>query len=234
MTLQDLQEKLRLHIRARIGRGELTGIGLAQAADFPQGHLSNFLNARRGLSLESMDRLLATLGIGLLDLADKKELQKRIQLPGIAGVERIAMVAAENASLARFSPTQILDTRSFNKAFLHRLKPRYAEDRHDWQRFVVIKMKLNTIPLIALRAANTVLLIDRHYSSLTPYHSFRPNVYVVRVGKRCSLGCLSLVENYLLLQSRDPQQEVEAIPIDSGKGYCEYIVGRVCHIGLEV
>ena len=73
MTLLDLQDQLRAHIRARIGRGELTGTMLARNAEFPQGHLSNFLNSRRGLSLESMDRLLDALGIGILDLMDSRD-----------------------------------------------------------------------------------------------------------------------------------------------------------------
>ena len=81
MNLQDLQDQLRAHIRARIGRGELSGVSLARAADFPQGHLSNFLNARRGLSLESMDRLLETLDIGVLDLVDTQDIQQRFVLP---------------------------------------------------------------------------------------------------------------------------------------------------------
>ena len=234
MTLYDLQEQLRRHIRARIGRGELTGVGLARAADFPQGHLSNFLNARRGLSLESMDRLLETLGIGILDLVNKKELQRHVGLPAREGVERIAMISAANASLARFSPEQILGTRSFNKSFLQRLKPRSAEDRHDWLRFVVIKLRLTGIPLLALRSASAVLLIDRHYSSLDPYRRFQPNMYVVRAGGRCTMGYLSLVENYLLVRPRDPQQEVEAIRIEGGRSYSEYVVGRVCHVGVEV
>ena len=123
MNLQDLQDQLRTHIRARIGRGELSGVTLARAADFPQGHLSNFLNARRGLSLESMDRLLETLDIGVLDLVDTGDIQRRFVLPRAGdAVEKIAVVSAENAALARFAPDQILETRSFNKSFLRRLK----------------------------------------------------------------------------------------------------------------
>ena len=75
MRLKDLQDKLRAHIRSRIDRGELTGTGLSREAGFQQGHLSNFLNARRGLSLESMDRLLETLNIGVFELADLKEIE---------------------------------------------------------------------------------------------------------------------------------------------------------------
>ncbi len=87
MTLQDLQDKLRTHIRARIDRGELTGTGLSREARFQQGHLSNFLNARRGLSLESMDRLLETLNLSVLDLADLKDIEQQVSFfAGTVGI----------------------------------------------------------------------------------------------------------------------------------------------------
>src|SRR5579863_9580617 len=124
MNFQNLQDELRVHIRARIGRGELTGSGLARAAGFPQGHLSNFLNFRRGLSLESMDRLLETLGIGVIDLIGSEEIQRRaVPYETDEDVEQVALVARENATLARFTPEQILETRGFSKSFLRRLKP---------------------------------------------------------------------------------------------------------------
>src|SRR5580698_6505293 len=114
MTFLTLQDELRNHILARIRRKELTGSGLARAAGFPQGHLSNFLNARRGLSLESMDRLLDTLGIEVLDLVDPKDLQRRaapVRLP--SGQESVALVAPEHAALPNFTASQVLETRSF-------------------------------------------------------------------------------------------------------------------------
>jgi hypothetical protein len=234
MNLQDLQDQLRAHIRARIGRGELSGVSLARAADFPQGHLSNFLNARRGLSLESMDPLLETLEIGVLDLVAAGDIQQR-SVPPKAGnsVEKIALVSAENAALARFAPDQILETRSFNKSFLRRLKPHSAEDRRDWLRFVVITLEGKSARQFSLGTSVT-LLVDRHYSSLQPYRRLRPNVYAVRFGGRCVMGYLSLFDDYLLLRPRDPQQEVEMLRIERGRGYSQYIVGRVCHVGVEV
>lgn len=235
MNLQDLQDQLRAHIRARIGRGELSGVSLARAADFPQGHLSNFLNARRGLSLESMDRLLATLDIGVLDLVYAKDIQERFVLPGAAeGVEKIAVVSAENAALARFAPDQILETRSFNKSFLRRLKPRSAEDRRDWLRFVLIKLDLKGARQFSFGTSAAVLLIDRHYSSLQPYRRLQPNIYAVSFDGRCLLGYVSVLDDYLVLRPRDPRQEVEMLRIERGRSYSEYIVGRVCHVGVEV
>ena len=236
MTLQHLQDQLRAHIRARIGRGEMTGLSLSRAADFPQGHLSNFLNARRGLSLESMDRLLETLGIGVVDLMDAEEIRRRATLTSPReSVERVAMVAEENAALARFAPEQILETRSFNKSFLRRLKPHDAEDRRDWLRFVLIRLDLKTARgAFSLETSTATVLIDRHYSSLRPYRALRPNIYVVRRAERCLLGYASVHDHRLILRPRNPQQEVAVLRIERGRNYSEYIVGRVCHIGLEV
>ena len=77
MRITDLEDNLRAHIWARIHRGELTGSGLSRDAGFQQAHMSNFLNARRGLSPEAMDRLLDVLQVDVLDLADPEELRLR-------------------------------------------------------------------------------------------------------------------------------------------------------------
>lgn len=141
MTFLTLQDQLREHIRARIRRRELTGSGLARAAGFPQGHLSNFLNFRRGLSLESMDRLLETLGIEVADLVGIEEIQRRAGLTEAhPATEQVALVSSENAMLARFTPEQVLARHGFSKSFLGRLRPSEPHHRDDWQRFVLIKL----------------------------------------------------------------------------------------------
>jgi len=236
MTLHDLQEQLRAHIRARIGRGELTGSGLARTAAIPQGHLSNFLNSRRGLSLESMDRLLAALQIGVLDLVNSQEIPPRPppRRHRRDPVELIARVAPENAALARFTADQVLETRGFRRAFLRRLQARIEVDRHDWLRFALVRVDSTTARGMFPGAVTTTLLIDRHYSSLEPYRRFHPNIYVLSFGGRCVVANLSLCDNCLVLRRRDPQQEIEIIRIERGRSYCDYVVGRVCYVGLEV
>src|ERR1035438_3320214 len=77
MRISDLEDSLRTHVWARIHRGELTGSKLSRDAGFQQSHMSNFLNARRGLSPEAMDRLLDVLELDVLDLADPEELRLR-------------------------------------------------------------------------------------------------------------------------------------------------------------
>jgi transcriptional regulator with XRE-family HTH domain len=236
MTFLTLQDQLREHIRARIRRRELTGSGLARAAGFPQGHLSNFLNLRRGLSLESMDRLLDALGIGLLDLVAPEEIQSRA-LPsgGDGSIERVALVAGEYAAQARFAPEQILEMCSFRKSFLRRLRPRDEQDRGDWTRFVVLKVEVkNARAIFPFEMHSTTLLIDRHYVSLEPYRHRQPNLYAVNFGDRCMAGYLSLLGDNLVLRTRDPEEALQGIRVVPGGGYSQFIIGRVCHAGMEL
>src|SRR5437763_15224163 len=60
MNFQDLHELLRVELLRRIERGTLTGSRLALQAGFQQAHISNFLNKKRALSLEGLDRVLAS------------------------------------------------------------------------------------------------------------------------------------------------------------------------------
>ena len=236
MTFLSLQDHLREHIRARIRRGELTGSGLARAAGFPQGHLSNFLNERRGLSLDSMDRLLDTLRIDALDLFSGEEIERRApRRRATDDVERVALVSPEHTGLARFAPEQILETRGFSRSFLRRLKPSDHHDRDDWQRFVLVKLDLESArALFPFEMAAVTLLIDRHYCSLQPNRRMCPNLYAVSFGESFMVGYLSLVGSNLILRTRDPRVELRSVRVASGRSYSQHIVGRVCHVGLEV
>jgi len=236
MRLRDLQDRLRAHIRARIGRRELTGSGLSRQAGFQQGHLSNFLNSRRGLSVESMDRLLETLQIEVLDLVDAGEIQRRALLPSDgAGLESIAVVSVEHAArLPRFTSEQVGGTVTFRKTFLRRLRPNDVCDRGDWLRFVTIKLDPKTVRATFPRgAAGATLLIDRHYTSLEPYRQRQPNMYAVCL-QACAIGHVSLAGDYLVLRPWNAQLPLELARIDRTRSYSDYIVGRVCHVAIEI
>lgn len=236
MTFLTLQDRLREHIRARIRRRELTGIGLARAAGFPQGHISNFLNFRRGLSLDSMDRLLQTLGIGVVDLVGSREIHRRA---GVAGSqndsEQVPLISFQDAKEARFATAQVLEWRSFSERFLRRLRPSEFHHRQDWHRFVLIKLDTEKArEAFSSDAAAATVLIDRHYNSLEPYRRAKPNVYLVNFGEGCSAGYLSLIHRNLVLHTRDPHRELLSIHIAAGDSYSQHIIGRVVHVGLEV
>ena len=61
MKFRTLQDNLRRALWGRIAAGELTGIHLAEQTGFKQAHISNFLNRKRGLSVEGMDKLNTSL-----------------------------------------------------------------------------------------------------------------------------------------------------------------------------
>ncbi len=81
MKFRMLQENLRRTLWDRIDRGELTGLRLAEQTGFKQAHISNFLNRKRGLSLEGMDKVLNVQRLSVLDLLDPVEVSKRAWIP---------------------------------------------------------------------------------------------------------------------------------------------------------
>src|ERR1051326_5768680 len=80
MRFNALQENLRRALRERIEAGELTGLKLASQIGLEQGHISNFLNRKRGLSLDAMDRALSTQRLSVLDLLDPDEVNERASI----------------------------------------------------------------------------------------------------------------------------------------------------------
>ena len=56
MNASALQEELRRALWDRIRAKKLTGMGLAKQTGFEQAYISNFLNRKRSLSFEGMDR----------------------------------------------------------------------------------------------------------------------------------------------------------------------------------
>src|SRR5258708_12046161 len=77
MKFRMLQENLRKTLWEYIDAGELTGLRLAEQTGLKQAHISNFLNRKRGLSLEGMDKVLNAQHLSILDLIDPAEVNNR-------------------------------------------------------------------------------------------------------------------------------------------------------------
>lgn len=236
MRFQDLQNKLRSHIRARLDRGDLTGIELSQSAGFQQAHLSNFLNGRRGLSLETMDRLLQTLDLGILDLVEPREIAERATIAAGAPGENVVLVSsADAARLPVFPPGHVRDSLRFPRSFLRRLRAHDIANRAEWMRFVLVRLEAREAASLLPRAASgIILLIDRQYNSLEAYRRLRPNLYVVYAHGHCSVGYVSLAGDQLVLRPRSRECPLQMVRLERGRHYSDYIVGRVCHAVVEV
>ena len=235
-----MQENLRASIWARLERGELTGKGLARQAGFQQAHLSNFLNARRGLSLTAMDRLLDVLHLDVLDLAGAGEFKLRSAnaSPHDPEMETVAVVSLQDAARsATFSSDQVQDTVNFKKSFLRTLKPRIVGNRRDWTRFVVAPVDKESArgmePMIKLGAR---ALIDRYYNTPSEKEPWNGAMYAVVSGGACIIRCVAISSGILLLRpyNERPDVPIQTQVIPTGRRHSDFIVGRIRHLTMQV
>src|ERR1700691_1759241 len=126
MKFKILQDNLRKVLWERIEAGELTGLRLAQLTGFKQAHISNFLNRKRGLSLEGMDIVLSVQHLSVLDLLDPAEVNKRATIlpPSNDEFQDVLLtdgsVAATHPLITSMHVKEIL---KFKKSLLKKLKP---------------------------------------------------------------------------------------------------------------
>jgi len=117
MKFRVLQDNLRKTLWERIDDGDLTGLRLAQQTGFKQAHISNFLNRKRGLSLEGMDKVLAEQHLSVLDLLDPNEVNKRASILPPSGdeFENVLLtdgtVAATNSMITSMNVKEIVSSK---------------------------------------------------------------------------------------------------------------------------
>ena len=237
MKFKVLQENLRKILLDRITAGELTGLKLARLTGFKQAHISNFLNKKRGLSLEGMDKVLSVQHLSVLDLLDPAEVNKRASILPPSGDE-FENVLLTDASTAATQPLitsmHVKDIHKFKKAFLRKLKTETEGDRSNWQRFVLIKLDAKeAMSMYPRLMPGATLLLDRHYNALTPYRKGEFNMYAVLKNDTCSVRYVEVAGNHLILRPHNQSSPIEVITMAEDKSAADYLVGRVCHVGLE-
>jgi SOS-response transcriptional repressor LexA len=77
------------------------------------------------------------------------------------------------------------------------------------------------------------LLLDRHYNSLTPYRKGESNMYAVRKDDTCTIKYVEAADSHLILRPHNPAYPIEIITMEDGQKPGDYIVGRVCYVGIE-
>jgi transcriptional regulator with XRE-family HTH domain len=237
MKFRSLQERLRQLLLARIEARQLTGLRLARQAGFQQAHVSNFLNRKRSLSLGAMDRVLGALHLSVLDLLDPAEVGKRATIlpPSADEFENVLLVeGAIAAGEAVITSESVRDILKFKKSFLRRLRPEPASARERWRRFVLIKVDARDgMSMYPRLLPGATLLIDRHYNSMKPYRRGERNMYAVRTSAGCTVKYVEMAGHNLVLRPHNEAYPVGVMEIEEGKGFSDYIVGRVCHVGIE-
>jgi SOS-response transcriptional repressor LexA len=237
MKFKVLQENLRKTLWHRIEEEGLTGLRLAEQTGFKQAHISNFLNRKRGLSLEGMDKVLRVQHLSVLDLLDPNEVNKRASIlpPSEDEFQNVLQVdgaiAAAEPLVMSMNVKEIL---KFKKNFLHSLRPEMEGHRDDWERFVVIQVdSRDGMSMYPRLLPGATVLIDRHYNSLKPYRKGEPNMYAVNKDGTSTVKYVELAGNNLVLRPHNQAYPVEIMPIEADKNASSYLVGRVGYVGIE-
>ena len=237
MKFKILQDNLRKVLWERIEAGELTGLHLAQQTGFKQAHISNFLNRKRGLSLEGMDKVLQVQRISVLDLLDPSEVNKRASILPPSGdeFENLLLTDARTAATQPLiTSVHVKEILKFKKTFLRKLKAETEGDRSSWQRFVLIKVDAKeAMSMYPRLMPGATLLIDRHYNALKPYRKGEFNMYAVLKNDTCAVRYVEVAGNHLILRPHNQSSPIDVLTMEDGKTAPDYLVGRVCHVGLE-
>ena len=237
MKFRQLQDNLRRRLLERIARGEASALRLANQTGFKQPHITNFLNRKRSLSLEGMDRVLNVQKMSVLDLIDPDEINKRASIlpPTEGDFENVLLVEGTIAAGEPLVTSErVKDILKFKKSFLKRLRPATESPRDGWQRFVLVKVDTHDgMSMYPRLLPGATVLIDRHYNSLEPYRKSEPNMYAVRKDGGATVKYVELAGRNLVLRPHNQSYPVSIVPIEDGKTFADYIVGRICHVAIE-
>jgi len=240
MNFQDLHELLRLELQKRIDRGTLTGSRLAHQAGFQQAHISNFLNRKRSLSLEGLDRVLASQKLSIqhilpLDL-NATATPTRLPADNSDPIEIIPVVSPSAAmDDAVIPPASIIETIQVSASRLHDNRARASTRHAHWQRFLAIRADAQqSAAMEPLLSPGAIAVLDRHYNSLAPYRAHQPTLYAVRCGAALLLRFVDFDEGCLILRPYSRDFPVQLLPLATHETPVDYLVGRVCLIFSEL
>ena len=237
MKFRALQENLRKALRERIEEGELTGLRLARDTGFKQAHISNFLNRKRGLSVEGMDKVLNVQHLSVLDLLDADEINKRASItpPSHDDFDNVLLVDGPVAATqAVIMSMKVKDMMKLKKSFLRKLRPEMEGERGHWERFVLIRADgREGMSMYPRLLPGATILLDRHYNSLKPYRKGESNMYAIARNGTCTVKYVEVAGNHLVLRPHNTAYPVDVMAMEPGKKPYEYLIGRVCYVGIE-
>lgn len=237
MKFKAAQDNLRRILQTRIEAGALTGLHLARESGFQQAHISNFLNRKRGLSTEGLDKILQAQQLSILDLLDPEEIQKRARMmaPRETQFQDVPVVEGRMALQPTILSRNVKEFAKFRKGFLHKLRPEMGNNRKNWQRFLAIPVDAREgMSMYPRLLPGAMVLLDRHYNSLKPYRRGEHNIFAVNKNGEVRVKYVELAGRDLVLRPQNPAYPVEVIAMDRSKTPADYLLGRVCHVGMEL
>lgn len=224
---------MRLELLRRIERGTLSVSLLARQTGMGQPHVSNFLRARRGLSLGTLDKILGAQRLTVADLLPAPR-EARGGMPG-GQMEDVALVPLVSHTAALFEPhiraSSVQTMVAFPAGSMEGLRERCTSARKQWERFVAVRIGVEDARAMApLVGAEALVVLDRHYNSFRAYRDSGMNVYGVRVGAALMLRYADFQAGRLVLRPHGQGFPMEVMEVAGGETPNDLLVGRVAVI----
>jgi transcriptional regulator with XRE-family HTH domain len=233
INFRGLQERLRERLLTQIEAGELTGIQLARETGFQQAHISNFLNRKRGLSLEAMDTILKVTRTSLPELiepVDRGRKRQRAAADDCAKFVSFPIVNIEDCAAVQVPNVTNRGAIMVANSLVQRLRTDMYTPRPHWQRFVAVRLPASECEVMSRKIARSAIVgVDRHYNSLAPFRSGERNMYVVRWRDRFVVRYVEQIGEELMLRAESAAEPLMSLPREKGEPMAA-IIGRVCWV----
>ena len=214
---------------------------MRQPARLPKAHISNFLNRKRALSLDGLDRVLASQNLTVDQIlpVDLAAAQSPIPTQTSDPIEIVPVVSPSAAmDEARIPPSAIIETIQVSASRLnsnHANRVRTSTSHAHWQRFLAIRADTQqSAAMDPLVSPGAIAVLDRHYNSLAPYRAHQSTLYAVRWGAALLLRFVDFDEGRLILRPYSRNFPVQLLPLATHETPADYIVGRVCLVFSEL
>jgi hypothetical protein len=149
------------------------------------------------------------------------------------GIPLISQFVAMHETQIRKS--SILELIQLPVGYLDHLRARRTPGRRSWERFVAVRASyVQAEGMAPVIAPHAILVIDRHYNSLTPYRPPTPNIYAVQRGAAMTFRYVSFQSNCLVLRPHSIQHAIDLVELGAEESPGSYIIGRICVSLVEV
>lgn len=235
MNFTQMHERLRLELLRRIQRGTLSVSLLARQTGLAMPHVSNFLRCKRRLSLEALDRVLASQRLKAADLLPMAVRMEEFYNEKVNNeVPLVSHASALFEPVIR--PSAIKTVMHVPAGSLESVRgPRSPASRRAWERFVAVRVPAgDTLPMEPVVFSEAIALIDRHYNSFARYWPDRPNLYAVRHGSHLVLRYADFLSGRVVLRPHNVLFPLDLIEVQDGESPGDFLAGRVVLILNEV
>lgn len=207
---------------------------LIQPPRLAEAHISNFLNKKRSLSLEGLDRVLAAQNLTVEQLLPV-DLNASALIAGDP-MEIVPVVSSSVAIESAFATaSSIIETIQVSASRLQGNRPRPAAKQANWQRFLAIRADAQQAAAMEpMLSTGTIAVLDRHYNSLAPYRSHQSTLFAVRCGAALLLRFVDFDEDRMILRPYVRDFPVQLLTVGAEETPADYIVGRVCILLSEL